>query len=159
MISILNLALVAALAEEPATQPIDTTAVDKVLEMIQKILDTNLVTIGGVTITIGAFIFAILKFFLPKNKVVDGQSAIIEKQEKEIELLKEEKAQNEARIATLEAKVDVITQNTPNKRVRDANTIRIEPEKPSLIDYTAGKVARRKKYKVRVKKAVEENGN
>lgn len=130
------------------------SAVQKVMDFIKSILEMPVVTIGGVTLTVGLIAFAVLKFLLPNNKIVVNQEDTIAQLESENAALKEQNAAVEARIATLEAKMDVVTANTPNKRVRDANAIKVEPKE--IVVVHANHTNRKKKVKVKVKKAIEQ---
>lgn len=138
---------------EETVEAIDTTAVDKMLEWLKTILETPIATIGGTTLTVGLLIFAVIKFIFPKNKIIANQETTIDQLEKENEKLKETATIQEARIATLEAQMKVVTENTPNKRVQGAKTIRIEPQQVTAIKANATRNVKRR-VKVKVAKAV-----
>lgn len=140
-------------------QSIDTSAVDKVFEWIKHILNTNLVTIGGTTLTVGLLLVALIKFFFPKNKIVAEQEVEIVSLKAENNLLKDDIERKEARLETLESQMSVVLNNNPNKKVRDARYIKVSPQQTysrfSNIDYKH----RKKKVRVKVKKNANSNTN
>ena len=142
--------LVTIMAEE-------TSAVDQVLDAITKILNTELCVVGGTTLTVGLLVVALLKFFIPKDKEVARLEVIIDNQEAIIENLEKENDDKEARIQTLEARQNVIIENTPNKRVRDCKDIVITSDQVKTTRLNATRMIKR--IKVKVKKGDAVNGN
>lgn len=141
---------------EEATNTIDTSAVDKLFEWLNKIFSTPLFTYGGITITIGILIVGIIKFFFPKNKIIVEQEKEIIELKAENDKLKEDAETTEARIETLEKQMSIVTYNSPNKKVRDARFIKIQPtQRMSRFDAIDYRQAKKKRYRVRVKKTIE----
>lgn len=136
------------------TPSIDTTAVDQLFAWLQKILNTNLITIGGTTLTVGLLIVATIKFLFPKNKIIINQESTISQLEEENAALKETAVKQEARIKTLEEQMAVVVANTPNKKVQAAKDIKIDPASVVVISANVTKNTK-KKVKVKVKKAVD----
>lgn len=149
--NLIPLLLLDGIAEDVPT--IDTSAVDKIFEWIQHILNTEVIKIGGVTLTVGLLLIALIKFFFPKNK----QVAELEIQNRQLKAennqLKDTNEELQSRVSTLETKVDVIIEYNPNKRVRDSRNY-IADRKPMYARYQDNNLEHRrnnKKHKVRVK--------
>lgn len=135
----------------------EISAVDQVLDAITKIFNTELCVVGGTTLTVGLLVVALLKFFIPKDKEVARLEVIIDNQEAIIENLEKDNDEKEARIQTLEARQNVIIENTPNKRVRDCKDIVITSDQVKTTRLNATRMI--KKIKVKVKKGDAVNGN
>lgn len=137
----------------------EISAVDQVLEVITKIFNTELCVVGGTTLTVGLLVVALLKFFIPKDKEVARLETIINNQEEIIETLEKENDDKEARIQTLEARQNVIIENTPNKRVRDCKDIVITSDQIKKTQLNATRLVKKIRVKVKNKKGDAVNGN
>lgn len=135
---------------------VDSSAVEQIIDYITKILNTQVITIGGTTLTIGLIIASLIRFFVPKNKIIINQEKAIANLEAENIQLKEINNDLEARVITLEEKMNVVVENTPNKKVKEAKDIRITPQqviKISNLNATTSNRKVNKKIKIKVKKS------
>lgn len=128
-----------------------TTAVETMLKYIKEFFETPIVTVGGTTLTIGLLIFAILKFFLPKNATITNQEKTIDELQEENTELKESNADLKARVETLEAQMNVVVTNTPNTKVRAAKDLKIAPAEVKPLNANVTKTMRKVKVKVKKK--------
>lgn len=135
---------------------VDSSAVEQIIDYITKLLNTQVITIGGTTLTIGLIIASLIRFFVPKNKIIINQEKAIANLEAENTQLKEINNDLEARVITLEEKMNVVVENTPNKKVKEAKDIRITPQqviKISNLNATTSNRKVNKKIKIKVKKS------
>lgn len=135
---------------------VDSSAVEQIIDYITKLLNTQVITIGGTTLTIGLIIASLIRFFVPKNKIIINQEKTIANLEAENIQLKEINNDLEARVITLEEKMNVVVENTPNKKVKEAKDIRITPQqviKISKLTATTSNKKLNKKIKIKVKKS------
>lgn len=135
---------------------VDSSAVEQIIDYITKLLNTQVITIGGTTLTIGLIIASLIRFFVPKNKIIINQEKAIANLEAENIQLKEINNDLEARVITLEEKMNVVVENTPNKKVKEAKDIRITPQqviKISNLNATTSNRKVNKKIKIKVKKS------
>lgn len=135
---------------------VDSSAVEQIIDYITKILNTQVITIGGTTLTIGLIIASLIRFFVPKNKIIINQEKAIANLEAENIQLKEINNDLEARVITLEEKMNVVVENTPNKKVKEAKDIRITPQKVIKISNLNATTSNRKvnkKIKIKIKKS------
>lgn len=135
---------------------VDSSAVEQIIDYITKLLNTQVITIGGTTLTIGLIIASLIRFFVPKNKIIINQEKTIANLETENIQLKEINNDLEARVITLEEKMNVVVENTPNKKVKEAKDIRITPQqviKISNLNATTSNRKVNKKIKIKVKKS------
>lgn len=135
---------------------VDSSAVEQIIDYITKLLNTQVITIGGTTLTIGLIIASLIRFFVPKNKIIINQEKAIANLEAENIQLKEINNELEARVVTLEEKMNVVVENTPNKKVKEAKDIRITPQqviKISNLNATTSNRKVNKKIKIKVKKS------
>lgn len=135
---------------------VDSSAVEQIIDYITKLLNTQVITIGGTTLTIGLIIASLIRFFVPKNKIITNQEKAIANLEAENIQLKEINNDLEARVITLEEKMNVVVENTPNKKVKEAKDIRITPQqviKISNLNATTSNRKVNKKIKIKVKKS------
>lgn len=135
---------------------VDSSAVEQIIDYITKLLNTQVITIGGTTLTIGLIIASLIRFFVPKNKIIANQEKAIANLEAENIQLKEINNELEARVVTLEEKMNVVVENTPNKKVKEAKDIRITPQqviKISNLNATTSNRKVNKKIKIKVKKS------
>lgn len=135
---------------------VDSSAVEQIIDYITKLLNTQVITIGGTTLTIGLIIASLIRFFVPKNKIITNQEKAIANLEAENIQLKEINNDLQARVITLEEKMNVVVENTPNKKVKEAKDIRITPQqviKISNINATTSNRKVNKKIKIKVKKS------
>lgn len=134
---------------------VDSSAVEQIIDYITKLLNTQVITIGGTTLTIGLIIASLIRFFVPKNKIIINQEKAIANLEAENTQLKEINNDLEARVITLEEKMNVVVENTPNKKVKEAKDILITPQqviKISNLNATTSNRKVNKKIKIKVKK-------
>ena len=135
---------------------VDSSAVEQIIDYITKLLNTQVITIGGTTLTIGLIIASLIRFFVPKNKIIINQEKAIANLEAENTQLKEINNDLEARVITLEEKMNVVVENTPNKKVKEAKDILITPQqviKISNLNATTSNRKVNKKIKIKVKKS------
>ena len=135
---------------------VDSSAVEQIIDYITKLLNTQVITIGGTTLTIGLIIASLIRFFVPKNKIIINQEKTIANLEAENTQLKEINNDLEARVITLEEKMNVVVENTPNKKVKEAKDILITPQqviKISNLNATTSNRKVNKKIKIKVKKS------
>ena len=140
---------------------VDSSAVEQIIDYITKLLNTQVITIGGTTLTIGLIIASLIRFFVPKNKIIINQEKAIANLEAENTQLKEINNDLEARAITLEEKMNVVVENTPNKKVKEAKDILITPQqviKISNLNATTSNRKVNKKIKIKVKKSSNFNG-
>ena len=140
---------------------VDSSAVEQIIDYITKLLNTQVITIGGTTLTIGLIIASLIRFFVPKNKIIINQEKAIANLEAENTQLKEINNDLEARVITLEEKMNVVVENTPNKKVKEAKDILITPQqviKISNLNATTSNRKVNKKIKIKVKKSSNFNG-
>ena len=132
-------------------EEVSSSATQELHQWLEAIFNHPIVTICGCTITIGLILSIFIKIIITRfgvGKVANQQAQIIEKQNAEIALLKQDKANMEAQLKTLNAKMDVVTKYSPNKRVRDAHLIHYEPIDVEVVEIPTYK----KKVKIKVRK-------
>ena len=158
MLPILNQA--ALFLEDAIEIESTTSAVEELKTWLDAILNRPLFIIGGTSITIGLIIALILRYLYKKfgtGKLVKTQALAIKKLEAENEIERNRNAELETRVQTLEAKTNIITKNSDNKKIRDAYYIKIEPVKAEYqTKIPTALNNRKKKFKIKVKKQKEE---
>lgn len=88
------------------------------IESLQELMNTDLITYGGTTITIGAIIIAIIRMALPNaksNKENAGEIARLKKLNEELSALVED---NQNKIKELESVIKQIIEISTNKKIR-----------------------------------------
>lgn len=123
-------------------------SVEGVLNKIISIFNTELFRYGGTSLSIGLIAVTLVRWFVPKNKIIAYQERTISELEYMNKQLQTKANEQEARIQTLEMKMKVIMETTTNKKIRAAKNININPEHVQDLKVNATKELKKVKVKV-----------
>ena len=92
------------------------------IESVQELFNTDLITYGGTTITIGAIVIAVLKLLLPNGKTNKENTFEITKLKNENAELGKRVEENEKKIKELNGVINQIIENSTNKKIKSINS-------------------------------------
>lgn len=127
------------------------------VEWIKELLNTEVLTYGTTTLTIGYIIFLIIKWIVPNNKIINNQESTITILDDENKKLKETNAQLIKDVEILKKQMDVVLSNTQNRKYKEAKNIELlvnvyEELKPNVTELI------KKAKKIKIKKGTTTNG-
>lgn len=123
------------------------------IESVQELFNTDLITYGGTTITIGAIVIAVLKLLLPNGKTNKENTFEITKLKNENEELGKRVEENEKKIKELNGVINQIIENSTNKKIKSINSnfnkVNIGEHIEELVPVVTEVVNKVKKVKVK----------
>lgn len=123
------------------------------IESVQELFNTDLITYGGTTITIGAIVIAVLKLLLPNGKTNKENTFEINKLRNENTELGKRVEENEKKIKELNGVINQIIENSTNKKIKSINSnfnkVNIGEHIEELVPVVTEVVNKVKKVKVK----------
>ena len=123
------------------------------IESVQELFNTDLITYGGTTITIGAIVIAVLKLLLPNGKTNKENTFEINKLRNENTELGKRVEENEKKIKELKGVINQIIENSTNKKIKSINSnfnkVNIGEHIEELVPVVTEVVNKVKKVKVK----------
>ena len=123
------------------------------IESVQELFNTDLITYGGTTITIGAIVIAVLKLLLPNGKTNKENTFEITKLKNENAELGKRVEENEKKIKELNGVINQIIENSTNKKIKSINSnfnkVNIGEHIEELVTVVTEVVNKVKKVKVK----------
>lgn len=123
------------------------------IESVQELFNTDLITYGGTTITIGAIVIAVLKLLLPNGKTNKENTFEITKLKNENAELGKRVEENEKKIKELNGVINQIIENSTNKKIKSINSnfnkVNIGEHIEELVPVVTEVVNKVKKVKVK----------
>jgi UDP-N-acetylglucosamine:LPS N-acetylglucosamine transferase len=123
------------------------------IESVQELFNTDLITYGGTTITIGAIVIAVLKLLLPNGKTNKENTFEINKLKNENAELGKRVEENEKKIKELNGVINQIIENSTNKKIKSINSnfnkVNIGEHIEELVPVVTEVVNKVKKVKVK----------
>ena len=123
------------------------------IESVQELFNTDLITYGGTTITIGAIVIAVLKLLLPNGKTNKENTFEINKLRNENTELGKRVEENEKKIKELNGVIIQIIENSTNKKIKSINSnfnkVNIGEHIEELVPVVTEVVNKIKKVKVK----------
>lgn len=123
------------------------------IESVQELFNTDLITYGGTTITIGAIVIAVLKLLLPNGKTNKENTFEINKLRNENTELGKRVEENEKKIKELNGVINQIIENSTNKKIKSINSnfnkVNIGEHIEELVPVVTEVVNKIKKVKVK----------
>lgn len=123
------------------------------IESVQELFNTDLITYGGTTITIGAIVIAVLKLLLPNGKTNKENTFEINKLRNENAELGKRVEENEKKIKELNGVINQIIENSTNKKIKSINSnfnkVNIGEHIEELVPVVTEVVNKVKKVKVK----------
>lgn len=128
------------------------------LQWLWDILNMPLVVYGTTSLSIMGVVAMLIKWLVPKDKIILNQEKTITKLEARNKILEEENATNKAKIERLEAQVNIIIDNSYNKNIKKAKTIDLTKINVEETNANITAIFKEVKKKVKVKKGNKTNG-
>ena len=123
------------------------------IESVQELFNTDLITYGGTTITIGAIVIAVLKLLLPNGKTNKENTFEINKLRNENTELGKRVEENDKMIKELNGGIKQIIENSTNKKIKSINSnfnkVNIGEHIEELVPVVTEVVNKVKKVKVK----------
>lgn len=123
------------------------------IESVQELFNTDLITYGGTTITIGAIVILVLKLLLPNVKTNKENTFEINKLRNENTELGKRVEENEKKIKELNGVINQIIENSTNKKIKSINSnfnkVNIGEHIEELVPVVTEVVNKVKKVKVK----------
>lgn len=123
------------------------------IESVQELFNTDLITYGGTTITIGAIVIAVLKLLLPNGKTNKENTFEITKLKNENAELGKRVEENEKKIKELNGVINQIIENSTNKKIKSINSnfnkVNVAEHIEELVPVVTEVVNKVKKVKVK----------
>lgn len=128
------------------------------LQWLWDILNMPLVVYGTTSLSVMGVVAMLIKWLVPKDKIILNQEKTITKLEARNKILEEENATNKAKIERLEAQVNIIIDNSYNKNIKKAKTIDLTKINVEETNANITAIFKEVKKKVKVKKGNKTNG-